>query len=248
MLVRNGSTLFQNPGVFRGIVSNRVGNYVKGGLQNRMYGGFSQTFGAYPNGYLASKSFIFPIKSGSLSSYTLASGIMSGSITLIPAKVLEGSASATLTVTNAQLDRIINMLASAACSIVGDLNLGAAVSVEAASTMAISKLSAILGGIFDISADGSAILSADADMGALANMIAEAGGPTPLSPEGLAEAVWNSILSDYQITGSAGKALTDSGGAGNPWAAILEDNKDPGTFGKHVQELLKRNFYLGTKD
>jgi hypothetical protein len=48
-----------------------------------------------------------------------------------------------------------------------------------------------------------------------------AGGETPLSPEGLARAVWSSLLTEYQETGTFGKALADalaSVGGGDPEA------------------------------
>ena len=59
------------------------------------------------------------------------------------------------------------------------------------------------------------------------------------------------IIANVNIasTNSAGLVATSSGGsAENPWAALLSANQTAGTFGKKIQDLLTRNFYLGTKD
>ena len=85
------------------------------------------------------------------------------------------------------------------------------------------------------------------EFAALAHMNAEAGGPTPLSPEGLASAVWDTVLADHQEIGSTGKALNDAGSAGNPWSADLASNNTSGTFGYLVQKLLTVAKFLGLK-
>jgi hypothetical protein len=83
-------------------------------------------------------------------------------------------------------------------------------------------------------------------LSALAHLEAESGGPTPLSPEGLAQAVWSEDLTPYSGV-SAGQALKDAGSAGNPWSATLASNNTPGTFGWFVQELLTIGKFLGLK-
>lgn len=72
MLVRNGRSIFQNPGVFSGAIYGQSGNILKSGLRNRDVGGFSQLFSGYANGHLAPSAFVLPLKSGSISSYTEA--------------------------------------------------------------------------------------------------------------------------------------------------------------------------------
>lgn len=57
-------------------------------------------------------------------------------------------------------------------------------------------------------------------MTALAFMEAESGGPAPLSPEGLAIAVWSALIDDYS---------------------------DPGTAGERLKKALTKQFYLGNK-
>ncbi len=248
-LVRNGRSLYQNPGVYTGVQSNQSGNWIKGGLRNRFVGGFDSRFSAYPNGHLHPGAFILPEKSGSLSSYTTAkTSITQSSATLIPAKPMSASQSLTIVATNAQLDQIVPLLASGSLSIsVSNATLSASIPITASATLTISTANAGLGGIFPITASASCVLTPSATLTAKAFMTAEAGGPTPLSPEGLAQAVWSAILSDYTDAGTTGEALGNASSAGNPWDALLASNNDPGTFGERVQKLLTKNQFIGLK-
>lgn len=158
------------------------------------------------------------------------------------------SSAMVLTLVTADLDQIVALVASGAASITVDqASLSAGVLIVATASGSISVDVATLGGIIPITASNTITITPAVTMTALANMIAEAGGPTPLSPEGLAQAVWSALLADYSDTGTMGAALADAGGAGNPWAALLASNQDPGSFGEHIQKLLKTTTYLGTK-
>lgn len=220
-----------------------------GALKNRNFGGFAET-SATPNGYLAQMAWVLPMKPGGMSSYTTNRGSLNTVLADLKAgRNLIASDNIVISVTNAQLDQIIALIASGLIAIsTNNAGLSAAVDASAAGTIFISTLSAQLGGIFDTSASGTITVTPNVTFTALANMVAEAGGPTPLSPEALAQAVWSALLADYPDIGTMGRAMSDAGGAGNPWSAATADNSDPGTFGKKIQDLLTRNFYLGTKD
>jgi uncharacterized phage-associated protein len=70
---------------------------------------------------------------------------------------------------------------------------------------------------------------------------------TELSPESLAAAVLNALLAEYNQTGSVGEALNNIGASSNPWSSLLASNNTDGTFGAHIQKLLKQNNYVGLK-
>jgi hypothetical protein len=248
MLLSNGRANFRTPGRLAGAQFNDLGGWSKGGFRNRDTG-LSQAFSAYPNGYLAPKAFILPLKDGAISSFTLAAGIIEGSATLIPARNLEGTGTLAISVTNAQLDQIVSLVASGTMTIsVADAQLAGAANMDASSTMAITVADALCGAIFSVTASSScSITGTGSTLTALAFMEAEAGGPTELSPEGLAAAVWNTVLADYNETGSTGEALANASSAGNPWDALLADNNDSGTFGERVQKLLTTGKFLGLK-
>lgn len=244
----NGRTVFgNNPGSYMGAQTMQSGNFVKGGLRNREVGGFVSQFTSYPNGALAPSSFILPEKTGSISSYTRSRvSINVASANLIPALPMVANGTLVLTVTSAQLDQVIQAIASATLSLTGSASLAAAVAAAATSTMALTG-TAQLGGIVPITASGTFALTPAVTLNALAFMKAEAGGPTPLSPEGLANAVLDALLADHTISGSVGEALSNAGSAGNPWAALLASNNTDGTFGKKLQELLSTNDFIGLK-
>ena len=246
MLKLNGRIIFSNAGKQTGAFYGQTGNSFRDGGRNRNAGGFNQIFSAYPNGTLSPSCFILPQKSGSLSSYTLSSGAVSPIADLIPARNLEASASSVITVTNAQLDQIVSFIATGSCSIsVVNAILGNVATLEANGTMLITS-SALCGAIFSVTANGSGQVTGSPFLSALAHLEAEAGGPTPLSPEGLANAVWSESLTDYTGT-TAGQALKDAGSAGNPWSALIASNNTPDTFGWFVQKLLTVAKFLGLK-
>lgn len=243
-----GRAIFESPQNFSGAYRNQLGNLFKGGFKSRYVGGLSQVFGAHPSGYSLPHAFLLPLKSGAISSYTLSSGVISTNVNLIPAYNLEGTSSIFIDVTNAQLDQIVSFIASATLTLAKvDAALAAAAGLFANGSQVISLNSAQLGAIFSVLTDGQMVISSDSTLTALANMEAEAGGPTELSPEGLAAALLNAMLMDYNEPGSVGEALNNVGASSNPWSSDLSTNKTAGTFGAHVQKLLTQAKFIGLK-
>jgi hypothetical protein len=191
MLVRNGRSIFQNPGSFAGVVKNQDGNVVKGGFRNRFVGGLSAVFGGYANGHLAPASFVLPTQAGSMSSYTESSEQLSADvIVLIPGLPMNGSSTITITAAPFTIDKIVALIASGSLVLTVDAaQLSAAVDAIVNGSATLST-SAELGGIFSVLASANMVLVPSGTLTAQAFMEAAAGGPTPLSPEGLANAVW----------------------------------------------------------
>jgi hypothetical protein len=200
-----------------------------------------------PNGYNTGL-YLLPLKAGGMSSYNPA--ILNLVKANADAKLglgMVASSSLVLTVVNAQADQIVSLEGSASLALtVSNGDLSAGVQAEGTGALAITG-TAQLGGIIPVEASASCVITPSVTMSALANMEAEAGGPTPLSPEGLADAVWDELLSDHLNAGSTGEALSNAGGAGNPWDSLLSANNDPGTFGERVQKILTKNQFIGLK-
>jgi hypothetical protein len=250
MLVRNGRTIFQNPGQFAGAPKGGAGNFFKvGGLRNRFAGGFDSTFSAYPSGHLAPSAFLLAKSDGAISSFTLSNGEISGIGVLVPSRNLELAGSLSIAATNAELQQIVSLAASGSVAISATTaQLAGAANAVASGTVSITATNALCGAIFSVTASSTCSISGrGTSLTALAFMEAEAGGPTELSPEGLANAVWDTVLADHVDTGTTGAALSDAGGAGNPWSADLSTNNTPGTFGAFVQKLLSVAKFLGLK-
>lgn len=249
MLTKQGRSIFDNPGRWSGTVANQHGNYIKGGFRNRSVGGLNNTFDGYANGHLSPSSFVLPTKPGSISSYTGdGMAITAGTpLYLIMGLPISGTATIIVTANPAQIDAIVPLVATSTITLAAtNAELAAAVNASASGTITFSG-NAELGGIFDLIASGNIVMSEDATMSALAWITASAGGPTPLSPEGLAAAVWSAPAVDNNVAGSMGEKLNDAGAAGNPWSALLVDNNSAGTFGNFVQKLLTVAKFLGFK-
>lgn len=203
----------------------------------------------HPYGYFGESTNIQPMKSGGISSFTDSRSAVAAAANLAGGRNLVGSATLVIVVDDAQLDRIVSAEGSSTISIsVDTAQLAAAAGAAASGNMSITVDNALCGAIFSVTASGTlAITANDKFLTALAHIEADAGGPTPLSPEGLAAAVWEALATDYNEAGTMGEKLNDAGSAGNPWAALTADNNDPGTFGERVQKLLKTIQFLGFK-
>lgn len=214
MLLRNGRSIYQNPGQFSGSIKGESGNFIKsGGLRNRFVGGLAAIFSAYPSGHLSPSAFVLPKSDGAISSYTLGRASISGTSDLIPARNLSGSSSLSITSTNAQLDQIVSLACSGTLSLsTTSAQLAGAANVVASGTCTMTQGTVICGAIVSLTGSSSLTMSADATLTALAFMEAEGGGATPLSPEALANAVWDSAISDHTEAGTFGaitqKSLT----------------------------------------
>jgi len=157
-----------------------------------------------PNGYNTGAKLL-PLKSGGMSSYNPAIfNLVKLDADAKMGLALEGSSALTLTVVNAQADQIVALVGSASLALsASNADMSAGVDAVASSAMAFSS-SVSLGGIIPVTATSTLTLTPNVDITALAFMEAEAGGPTELSPEGLASAVWNSDLVDYTESGTFG--------------------------------------------
>lgn len=114
---------------------------------------------------------------------------------------MEASASLSISVVAANLDQVIALVASGSAAIAAlTANLSAGVQMVASGTASITSTLAQLGGIIPVSASGSGAVSPSVTMSALAFMEAEAGGPTPLSPEGLAQTLLDSSDIEAGVT------------------------------------------------
>jgi hypothetical protein len=196
-----------------------------------------------PDGYSPPYSFFLPLKDGSLSSYYDIIGsanvvpILGGAKTF-PTITLSGHGSIPSTVS---LTILVQFFA--------DL-IGSGTVDEDSALKLISKLVAELIGsgevtdtsILNIIAWCDAALegscSVDATMKGFADIAATiTSAGDVVTAQSCAAAVWSALAAAYSYPGTMGKALNDAGGSGNPWAAVLASNDDPGTFGELVQKI-----------
>lgn len=170
-------------------------------------------------------------KAGSLASTNEAEGGCSLSLTLAAGRNISGLAEGSTPTAEATLQLVVSMVASALGEATTNANLNAALGLSG-SAAGVSTDNAI------ITALAWAIGQSDGE--ATATLVSYATGRlqgsitpfTELSPEGLAAAVWNSLLVNYPDSGTAGNALANAGAGGNPWSAIIED-------GMTAEEVLR---------
>lgn len=222
-LIGNYSVLNKTPGRFIGgatIAQNRSNWSTNGALKNSNlhYGKLA----AFPSGYYPPYVWSMPISIGAMSSFTSSLGTLTPTANLAGGRNLTGSTSSVITLTNAQLDQIVTFIASGLMSIIGSGDLNASVNLQASAVLQLT-VNADIQAIVNALASSSMAITPTAILTALAHMNAEAGGPTPLSPEGLAEAVWSSNLPDYIVTDSAGKIVQEI-------KSSLGKKLDTGTF------------------
>lgn len=138
-----------------------------------------------PNGYNMG-ALLLPLKAGGMSSYNPETlQLVRQSADAKMGRNLQGSAVLTLVKDNAQADQIVSLVASGSLSLVkSEAGLTAGIEAEASGSIDFSS-SAILGGIIPVTASSSIAVSPSVALSAKAFMEAEAGGATPLSPEGL---------------------------------------------------------------
>lgn len=247
-LIGNYSVLNKTAGSFitGPSVADTRANYNQANRMRRSFLSLPTSF-SIPMGYEPPGSWLIAQKGGGLSSFTQIRGTSTVSAVPLNVRLTAADLAGIGTVSSASLSQLIQMAA--------DLNgQGLITDAELA---AVSSLAAALSGSGSASGNVSALIPVAAALSGLGAIVANLKGTgslaaditpfTDLSPENLAQAVWNTQLAEHQDTGSAGKALTDAGAAGNPWSADLASNNDAGTFGALVQKLLTKVFFLGSK-
>lgn len=108
-----------------------------------------------------------------------------------------------------------------------------------------STASASVRAVGNLAIDLEGLSSLASSVRAVGSMSAEISTYTPLSPQTLSAAVWNSVASQYVEDGTMGKLLNASGGGSDPetiavavWKALSASNSDPNTMGRALVEIF----------
>lgn len=235
-------------GAYAGVTPS---NYQNNGLKINRFGGPTgfADHSAIPVGYIPPYSFALPKKSGGLASLkTLTATLTETDAQLALGINLDAGLSASFTEVDAILALIVALEAQlSATGSFTDAQLAIILLLESQLSASGTFTQAQLNNILGLVAQLSATMTVTNSITNLVNLSADIGGPTELSPEGLANAVWNAVAADNNDAGTMGEKLNDAGAAGNPWAANLADNVAPGTFGAFIQKLLTVAKFLGLK-
>lgn len=218
--------------------------FVKSGSLRNIYLSLDNKIAAIPNGYLPPYTWFTPQKAGGMSSYTQVElSIAQTLANLAGGRNLEGTATLTITPNTITLDQIVSGVGSATISIVGVAALAGAANMFASSSCSIIQNTITCGAIFSVEASSSMVITATCVISALAFMTASAGGPTELSPEGLAASLWGALASDYNDAGTMGELLNNAGGSVSPtitadavWSRAASSVTTTGSMGEQLKK------------
>jgi hypothetical protein len=116
------------------------------------------------------------------------------------------------------------------------VNLGASLTgtggITNAQLQALLELAATITGVGGVSATATGIGNAGAGLvgdggivstpSGIGDMAAIIRGYGELTPEGIRDAIWDAVATEYDASGTMGAKLNAAGAAGDPWASVLE--------------------------
>lgn len=246
---QNGRLIQQLPMRFRGgaILSFDYQETNKSQLRNIFAGsaGIDPRNGT-PAGHLAPSSWTFPQKQGGMSSFTgcSSSGYIAGSMSsgrnLISTNTGSGNFSGNMTLVSGSNGAIL-------CSGYVSGNISSKLEM-ASSISASSSLAGIKNAIGTFSSNINCSSSVSLQSYSLGNMSADITPFLPLSPQSLADAVWESKTSDYTAVGTMGEKVISNSGATPQEIWDFDGTPAPNSIGETVQitRTAAKNAFVGT--
>ncbi len=175
-----------------------------------------------PSGYRQPAAWVPPQKPGLLSARNVITGSGSFSATAQSGKNIDATISGSGGISNAPLGLIISIAAT----------ITASGGISSATATALADMVASLTGSGDVTATatgladlGAALIGSGAitaNNTALMDIAATIVGYGELTPEGLRDAVWRAVLTEYPDDGTAGKTLTLAGAGGVDYNLLAE--------------------------
>jgi hypothetical protein len=210
---------YKGLGVAPGLDANLKG---LGDRMNRFVGETFTKTASTPDGY-GMKGYVPPLKAGSMSCLAKIADV-AGTGNALAGGPMIGTASVCEFTGESGLSMVVSMSANVAMVTFSADNLVLALTIGLSGTAewtltGTSSLSMIV----PIEGSGSvASMTGTSDLRGILSMAGEWTPFTELSPQGLASAVWNSLLTEYQTTGSAGKALSTASSGGVDLVAMAQ--------------------------
>lgn len=239
MLVGNGRRLRSNPLTYSTALQQQFPN--SGPVQKNLFygsGGLSPLSGLPVEGVNSNYAQLLPLKSGGIASRSnntdgVGELIAAGALGVNLGALVQGSG----LMPPAPL--ILTTSGSATINGLGSVSSAALVALLDASTNIISgsSFSGALRATGRLQGAGQGFGTISLTPYATGTLAADITPFTDLSPQTLAAAVWNSTTAAYTEVGSMGKAVSDAGGAGNPWSSPVVGNTGAGSFGELVRDI-----------
>lgn len=226
MLKQNGHLHNQLPLRFMGggKISDNRANFGRGDRLNWFCGDHAPAnIAGTPYGYLAPASWRLPMKPGALGA---TARTLEGSGTVASATAQSGYNIDAEITGSGGVDNVstIGLIVSMAAVITASGGISSA-TTQALATMVAGltgsgSVSATAQGLADLGAMLTGSGSVNANNTALMDIAAQIRGYGDLTPEGIRDQVWNAVLTNYQTTGTAGKALSTASSGGVDYDAM----------------------------
>jgi len=227
MLLGNFNVFNKNPGHAIGGPSDPTLWYKAGSVQNWFVGEASvsgQTEkDSFPSGYNPPYSYILAPEAGGISSRYNGNVAFSSTANLVGGRPGQGTSTITFS-SNATGGLIVSGVGSASITFSSTATLASVAVISGSGSITISG-SALLGAQAGLTASTSITLTGTATSYAIGYLSGLSTSETEFSAAALADAVWNALTADYQLSGSFGEAMAAAGSAGDPWTTNL-----PGTY------------------
>lgn len=163
-------------------------SYPYGGRFNAFVGETFARTSSIPDGYASRGAYTLPIKAGGLSSWQAAVSL-SGNGDLLQGGPMVGTATLSFASNNPNASLIVSLSGTGTASFAGSGGLALTIGLSGTSGISITG-GAGLSMIVPIEATGSFGFTGFGNLKGNMSMDGSWGGVTPLSPEGLADAVW----------------------------------------------------------
>jgi hypothetical protein len=189
---------------------------------NRFIGATFTKTASTPDGY-GMKGYVPPLKAGSMSTLTRIVDV-GGTSNVLSGGPMIGTAPVVSFTGDSGLSMVVSMSGTAVVASLtsSGITLALTIGLSGEGTWSLTGTSG-LSMIVPVEGTGSvASVSGTSDLRGILSLSGEWTPFTELSPEGLASAVWNSMLTEYQTTGSAGKALSTASSGGVDLEALAQ--------------------------
>lgn len=218
MLRFNGQSPVQAQGAYSAVPGRTVGTVsgvtTQTGMQPLWSANRAQTaaFGelaGIPDGTVHPVAWLMPLQSGRISARGTEIDF-TASAPLIAGFPIQGITSMVFTVGPSQLELVVSASGDASFAFTATGNAAAVLQAVGAIAVNFTVTPATLGAESGIFGNAPVTFSGTVTARADGNIEGAVSPYTELSPENLAAAVWEALLSEYQTPGSAGKALVDA--------------------------------------
>lgn len=174
---------------------------------------------AIPQGYSAGGAYTLPLIAGGISGKGRISFF--GAAALTNAMTLAGNGVMSFAASPAPLGLVVRLSGTGSMSFASTGRLSLTIGLSGGGSFGVSG-TARLSMLVPFSGSAVMRLTGAANLKGTLRLSGSWGGATPLSPEGLAQAVWNGAASGFNQPGTMGEKLNASGAGGNPWSVTLE--------------------------